>query len=75
MFPESYDIFRQERSSSDGGVFVAVRNDLVAVEEKRFDVEGSEVIKVTVQFDKTKKLYFTSYYRPATQDGSFLAHG
>lgn len=36
------------------------------------NVEGSEIIKVTVQFDKTKKLHFTSYYRPPTQDGSFL---
>ena len=40
------------------------------MEERRFDVEGSEVIPVSVQFDKTKKLYMylTSYYRPPTQD-------
>ena len=41
IFPESYNIFREDRSSSGGGVFIAVRNDLVAVEGKRFDVEGS----------------------------------
>ena len=62
------DIFHKDRSSSGGGVFMAVRNDLVVLEERRLDVKGSEVITVSVQFDKTKKLYFTSYYRPPTQD-------
>lgn len=51
IFPESYNIFREDRSSSGGGVFIAVRNDLVAVEGKRFDVEGSEVITVSVNGD------------------------
>lgn len=68
IFPESYDIFRKDRSSSGGEVFIAVCNDLVTVEERCLDVKGSEVITVSVQFDKTKKLYFTSYYRPPTQD-------
>ena len=53
-------------------VFVAVRNNLVTVEEKRFDVKGSEVIVLSVQFDKIRKLYFTSYYHPPTQDRSSL---
>lgn len=41
---------------------------VVAVEERRLDVKASEVITVSVQFDKTQKLYFTSYYHPPTQD-------
>lgn len=41
IFPESYNIFCEDRSSSGGGVFIAVRNDLITVEGKRFDVEGS----------------------------------
>lgn len=54
-------------------VFVAVHNNLVTVEEKRFDVKGPEVIAVSVQFDKTRKLYSTSsYYHPPTQDRSSL---
>lgn len=51
LFHESYNIFRKERSSSRGGVFIAVRNNLVAVEGKRFDLEGSEVITVSVNGD------------------------
>ena len=47
IFPESYDIFRKDRSSSGGWVFIAVRNDLVAVEERRHDVKASEVITVS----------------------------
>ena len=51
IFPESYNIFRKDRSSSGGGVLIAVRNDLVALEGKGFDVEGSEVIRVSVNGD------------------------
>lgn len=53
-------------------VFVAVHNNLVTVEEKRFDVKGPEVTAVSVQFDKTRKLYSPSYYHPPTQDRSSL---
>ena len=41
---------------------------VVAVEERRLDVKASEVITVSVQFDKTRTLYVTSYYHPPTQD-------
>ena len=51
IFHERYNIFCKDRSSSGGGVFIAVRNDLVAVEGKRFDVEGYEVISVSVNGD------------------------
>lgn len=54
--PKSYNIFRKDRSSSGGGVFTAVRNDLVAVEGKRFDVEGFEVITVSVNGDSNHQM-------------------
>ena len=76
IFPESYDIFCKDISSSGGAVFSICRSSqqpiLVTVEEKRFDVKGSKVIAHSVQFDKIRKLYFTSYYHPPTQDRSSL---
>lgn len=64
VFPENYEVFRKDRTVSGGGVFVAIRNDLIAVEECNLDVEGCEIIWVSLQFPKTKKLYVASYYRP-----------
>lgn len=56
IFPESYDIVRKDRSSSEGGVFIAVRNNLVGVKVRRLDVKGSEVVTVSLL---TKQRNFT----------------
>ena len=50
---------------------MAVRNDLAAVEERRLDVD-SEIITTSLQIQKRKKLYVSSFYRPSTQDRESL---
>lgn len=65
IFPESYDIFRKDRSSSEGGVFIAVRNDLVAVKVRRLGVKGFEVVTVCL-LTKQRNSNFNSFYRPPT---------
>ena len=54
-------------------MFIAVRNDLIliAVEEGRLDVD-SEIITVSVQFEKSKKLFVSSYYRSPSEDRDSL---
>ena len=71
VFPDLYDIFRKDRTRFGVGVFVAVRSDLAAVEERRLDVD-SEIITISLQFQKCKKLYVSSFYRPPTQDRESL---
>ena len=37
IFPDTYEIFRKDRTLNGGGVFIAIRNDLAAVHEHRLD--------------------------------------
>ena len=71
VFPNTYEIFRKDQSLFGGGIFIAVRNDLIAVEEGRLDVD-SEIITVSVQFEKSKKFFVSSYYRPPSADRDTL---
>ena len=71
VFPDTNEIFRKDRTRFGGGVFVAVRNEHAAVEERHLDVD-SEIITISLQFQKRKKLYVSSFYRPPTQDRESL---
>ena len=68
VFWDKFDVFRKDRTSSGGGVFIAIRNDLAAVQEPRFDVQGCEIITASLQFSKTKKIYLSSFYNPSATD-------
>lgn len=74
IFPETYDISCKDMSSSGGGVFSICRSSQQPshCRGKTYDVKGPEVTAVSVQFQKTRKLYSTSYYHPLTQDRSSL---
>ncbi|XP_048579020.1 uncharacterized protein LOC125560735 [Nematostella vectensis] len=70
IFPENYEVYRRDRTASGGGVFIAVRNDLTAVEERGLDVNGAEMITASIHLAKRKKLFLTSFYHPPTdQEG------
>ena len=47
IFPDSYEIYRKDRSLSGGGVFIAVKNSLIAVEE---------ITGVSIQLARLKKI-------------------
>ena len=49
IFRDRFEVFRKDRTATGGGVFIAIRRDLTAVEEPRFDVQGCE-ITVSIQF-------------------------
>lgn len=63
LFPQHYDVYRKDRTNKGGGVFCAVRNDLVCTEEKSLD-KDNECIWSSIQLAKSQKLYIASYYRP-----------
>ena len=47
IFPDSYEIYRKDRSLSGGGVFIAVKKSLIAEEE---------IIGVSIQLARLKKI-------------------
>ena len=72
IFPDTYEVCRKDRRLTGGGVFIAVRNDLAAVQEHRLDVGQCEIITVSLKFPRTKKLLISNYYRPPSSDTNSL---
>ena len=64
LFPDHYtEVYRKDRTRAGGGVFCAIREDVLASEERDLDREN-ECIWGSVQFAKSQKLYLGSFYRP-----------
>ena len=55
-----------------GGVFIAVRNDIIAIEETRSDEQNCEIITVSIKFARSKTLLISSFYRPPASDANAL---
>ena len=56
VFPSTYDIFRKDWTLHGGGVFIGVRNDIIATEQVHLDVHNCEIITVSIKFAKSKTL-------------------
>ena len=63
IFPSNYTVFRRDRNCHGGGVFQAIKSDLVSMEEPRFSNE-SEIIWTSLKLNNCKTLYLASFYRP-----------
>ena len=72
VFPSTYDIFRKDWTLHGGGVFIGVRNDIIATEQVHLDVHNCEIITVSIKFAKSKTLLLSSYYRPPAFDTNAL---
>jgi len=85
VFPSNYTIIRKDRdkivnkevfgpmrdSSSHGGVFIAVSNDLVCSEAPELDVDA-EIVWATITMHGGKKVYFGSFYRQPRTNLEYL---
>lgn len=67
IFPEDFNIYRNDRSSRGGGVFVAVRSNLTSVECIDF-ITDCELEMVKISLKNKKELYVASFYMPHRQD-------
>jgi len=63
IFPSGYGVIRKDRNSSGGGVFLAIRNNLLFLEEPIFHGD-TEMVWVKLCLDKSKPIYICSFYRP-----------
>ena len=61
IFPNSFQVFRKDRNRNEGGVLIAVKNDILTSHEVAFDAD-CEVIWVKLHFHQP--LFIGSFYRP-----------
>ncbi|XP_072022153.1 uncharacterized protein [Amphiura filiformis] len=71
IFPDNYAIYRKDRDSNGGGVFIAVRDTLITADIPDLD-SNCEVVWASLQFSDTKSLYIASYYGPQTNKAKSL---
>ena len=63
IFPPEYIAFRNDRGTLGGGVFVLVKQDIIAVEQPQFTT-SCEIEWVKVKLKGNKDLYIGSFYMP-----------
>ena len=63
IFPENYNIRRKDRDKNGGGVFIAIKENLIAVDKPEFDID-CELTWSTLEFPGSGKLHLCSFYRP-----------
>ena len=63
VLPLDHSVIRKDRDSSEGGVFLAIRNNLFFTEEPSFH-GNTEMVWVKLCLDKLKSIYVCSFYRP-----------
>ena len=67
IFPNNYDIFRNDRDKYGGGVFLGVRSDMLAMEEESLRTD-CESVWGKIIFAGKQPLYVGSFYRPTNCD-------
>ena len=72
IFPSHFNVFRKDRASdSHGGVFIAIKNILIASEEKDLD-SNCETLWVSIHVKGRKPMYVGAFYRPETTNTDYL---
>ena len=73
IFPPCYNVFRRDRETEQrgGGVFIAVKNTLLACAEPDLQT-NSEIIWISIQVKGISPLYIGAFYRPPSTDRNYL---
>ena len=72
IFLPSYTVFRKDRNANGGGVFQAIKSDLVCVEEVDFSNDICEILWSSLKIGNNKTLYLSSFYRPPNSSSEIL---
>ena len=69
IFPENYNVFRKDRHDGYGGIFQAVKKDLIVTQRSDFDAE-CEILWTHCKLvsTKAKSFLFGASYRPNSSD-------
>ena len=71
IFPDNYEVYRNDRNAFGGGVFVAVKMDFVSITRPEFDCTA-EVSWASIDFTRNGTLYVGSFYRPPGAKGEVI---
>ncbi|KAI8513366.1 hypothetical protein Bbelb_100050 [Branchiostoma belcheri] len=71
IFPTSYSAYRKDREGRGSGVFIAVKNSIIATHLPDPDCT-SELTWVQIQLAHSKTVHIGAYYRPPSADQSDL---
>ena len=68
VFPtDDYTVFRRDRGTRGGGVFILVKNNIEASREEELET-GCEIVWCKVSLQNSKTLHIGAYYRPNETD-------
>ncbi|XP_068739230.1 uncharacterized protein [Montipora capricornis] len=63
VFPSNYTVYRKDRNSAGGGVFIAIKDTFASY--PLYDADTNcEIVWASLQLNGCKKLILASYYRP-----------
>ncbi len=63
IFLTNQAVYRKDRNEYGGGVLIAVRDDILALEREELDTDA-EIQWVSIEFARYGSLYLASHYRP-----------
>ena len=72
IFPPGYNIFRNESNLNGGGVYIAVRDNLISSPVPALQTD-CEIVWCKLEIIGHKAIYLTIYYNPKTsnEEGTF----
>ena len=74
VFPtDHYNVYRRDRGSRGGGVFILVKNTLQSTREEELDT-SCEILWCKISTTNGKNIYVGAYYRPHENDEESLEH-
>lgn len=73
IFPPCYNVFRRDRQSANrgGGVFIAVKNSLIASTEVDLQTD-CESVWISIQVKGLSPVYIGAFYRPQSTDRDYI---
>ena len=64
IFPtDDYQVFRKDRDKDGGGVFILVKDNLIAIEQEDLS-SNCEIIWIKLKLKKAKEILISSFYMP-----------
>ena len=71
IFPSNYKVYRRDRDTSGGGVFIAVTDEILSTRQQHLET-SCEMAWAKISIVGCKDLYVCSYYRPKADDRDSL---
>ena len=73
VLPQQYQVFRKDRlSDAHGGVFIAAKNDFVAVVRDDLSQNDSELLWIQIQMQGSRSAFVGAFYRPPSSDEAYV---